>query len=58
MTFDLLLRGGHLIDPANDIDDPRDVAITGGKVAAVDAGIPSSSAARVIDVSGLFVMPD
>ena len=57
MTFDLLLRGGHLIDPANDIDGPRDVAINGGKVAAVDVGIPSSSAARVIDVSGLFVMP-
>ena len=31
MTFDLLLKGGHLIDPANDIDAARDLAITAGK---------------------------
>ena len=57
MTFDLLLKGGHLIDPANDIDAARDLAITAGKVAAVDTDIPAASAGRVIDVSGLVVTP-
>lgn len=57
MQFDLLLSGGHLIDPANNIDGPHDVAITGGKVAAVDASIPADSARQVIDMSGTYVMP-
>ena len=57
MTFDLLLKGGHLIDPANDIDAARDLAITAGKVAAVDTDIPAVSAGQVIDVSGLVVTP-
>lgn len=57
MKFDLLLKGGHLIDPANNIDEPRDLAITDGKVAAADADIPATSAARVIDVTGLVVTP-
>ena len=35
--FDLLLKGGHLIDPQNGIDGPRDLAIAGGRVAAVDS---------------------
>ena len=57
MRFDLLLRGGHVIDPANGIDEGRDVAIAGGRVAAVDTLIPPAQAARVIDVKGLFVTP-
>ncbi|MDA0334573.1 MAG: amidohydrolase/deacetylase family metallohydrolase [bacterium] len=57
MKFDLLLKGGHLIDPANNIDAPRDLAIAAGKVAAVDTEIPAASAARVIDVTGLVVTP-
>ena len=57
MTFDLLLKGGHLIDPANNIDAGRDLAITDGRIAAVDADIPTSCAGKVIDVSGLVVTP-
>jgi dihydroorotase len=33
--YDLLLKGGHVIDPANDVDRVADVAITAGKIAAV-----------------------
>lgn len=55
--YDLLLQGGHLIDPKNDIDAPRDVAISGGRIAAVAASIPSNQAKRVIDVAGLYVTP-
>jgi dihydroorotase len=55
--FDLLLRGGHLIDPKNAIDGPRDLAISGGTVAAVDMAIPPESAQQVIEVQGLYLAP-
>lgn len=57
MTFDLLLSGGHVIDPANGVDERRDVAVTDGRIAAVDATIPAESARRVIDLTGLYVTP-
>ncbi len=55
--IDLLLKGGHVIDPKNKIDSKMDVAITAGKIFRVAAGIPSSSAKKTIDVSGLYVVP-
>jgi dihydroorotase len=55
--YDLLLKGGHVIDPANHVDGLMDVAISGGKIAAVAKDIPASSAGKVVDVSGLFVTP-
>ena len=57
MNFDLLLKGGHLIDPKNEIDRPLDLAVQDGKVAAVDDNIPAAQAHRVIDVAGLYVTP-
>jgi dihydroorotase len=55
--YDLLLKGGHVIDPANDLDKVADVAIAGGKIAAVGEGIPASAASKVVDVSSLYVTP-
>ena len=55
--YDLLLKGGRLIDPRNGVDAVRDVAIRGDKVAAVSADIPAAQAAKVIDVTGLYVTP-
>jgi len=55
--YDLLLRGGHVIDPKNGIDAVRDVAIAGGKVAAVAPRIDPADAFKTIDVSGLYVTP-
>ena len=57
MNFDLLLVGGHVIDPANGIDGPRDVAIRNGQIAAVDTTIEPTSARRTIDATGLYVTP-
>ncbi len=57
MTYDLLVKGGHLIDPKNGIDRQMDVAISGGKVAAVDRRIPDEKARRVVDVTGMIVCP-
>jgi dihydroorotase len=55
--YDLLLKGGHVIDPANDVDRVADVAISAGKIAAVAESIPASAAEKVVDVSGLYVTP-
>src|SRR5205823_407650 len=55
--YELLLRGGHVIDARNAISAPRDVAIAGGRVAAVAARIDPADAAKTIDVSGLYVAP-
>jgi dihydroorotase len=56
-TYDLLLKGGHVIDPKNDISQVMDVAIAGGKIARVTENIPVSQAKTVADVSGLYVTP-
>ena len=55
--YDLLLRGGHVIDPKNKIDARRDVAIKDGRIAAVAAGIPETKAVKTVNVTGLYVMP-
>ena len=55
--YDLLIKGGHVIDAKNDIDQVRDVAIQDGKIAAVEAGIDESKAKKVIDAGGLYVTP-
>ncbi len=55
--YDLLLKGGHVIDPANNVDKVMDVAISGGKIAAVAANLPAGEAGKVVDVSGLYVTP-
>ena len=57
LRYDLLLKGGHVIDPANHIDEVRDVAIFQGKIAAVEKNIPVDQAGKVVDVSKLYVTP-
>jgi len=55
--YDLLLKGGHVIDPKNRISARRDVAVKDGKVAAVEANIAANRATKTVDVSGLYVTP-
>ena len=55
--YDLLLKGGHVIDPKNKISAVRDVAIAGGKVVAVATNINPADAFKVVDVKGLYVTP-
>ena len=56
-TYDLLLKGGHVIDPANQVNAVRDVAVAGDKIARVAENIPATEAKRVVDVSGYYVTP-
>lgn len=55
--YDLLLKGGHVIDPKNKIDAVLDVAVAAGKIAAVNANIDIKNAKQVIDVTGMYVTP-
>ena len=55
--YDLLLRGGHVIDARNGINAARDVAIAGGTIAALAPRIDPIDASQSIDVSGLYVVP-
>jgi len=55
--FDLLLRGGHVIDPRNKVNGQRDVAIRNGTIAAVAAKIDPARAATTVAVSSLYITP-
>jgi dihydroorotase len=55
--YDLLLKGGHVMDPKNGIDAVRDVGIRDGRIAAVQENLPSSSATRTVAAAGLYVTP-
>ena len=50
--YDLLLKGGQVIDPRNGVNGARDVAILAGKIAAVAASIDAADAAKTIDARG------
>ena len=55
-TYDLVIKGGHIIDPSMRISEVRDVAISGTKIAAVEANI-TADAAETIDARGKYVVP-
>ena len=55
--YDLLLKGGHVIDPKNGRDGVMDIAISGTRIAAVAPNIAPASARTTIDVGGLYVTP-
>jgi dihydroorotase len=55
--YDLLLRGGHVIDPRNSISAVRDVAILDGTIAAVADRLNPGEALKTVDASGLYVTP-
>jgi dihydroorotase len=56
-SYDLLLKGGHVIDPGNNIDGLMDVAVSGSKIARVAPDIPASSAKKTVNAAGLYVTP-
>jgi dihydroorotase len=56
-SYDLLIKGGHVIDAKNNIDEPMDVAVLDGKIAEVAQDISASEAARVVDATGMYVTP-
>ena len=57
MQFDLLIRGGEVVDPGGPKQGRLDVAVKRNRIAAVDANIPAASPVRVIDAAGQYVTP-
>jgi dihydroorotase len=55
--YDLLLKGGHLIDPAHGIDRVMDIAVVKDSVVRVAAQIPASEAKKTIDLKGKYIAP-
>jgi dihydroorotase len=55
--FDLLLQGGRVIDPASGLDGIADVAVAGGRIAAVAPALPAAASRQVIDVAGRLMLP-
>jgi dihydroorotase len=55
--YDLLIKGGRVIDPARRLDRLMDVAITRGRIAAVQPDIAASRAAETLDATGKLVVP-
>lgn len=55
--YDLIIKGGHVIDPENGINESRDVAVDGGLVAAVEHDIPAEHGRKVARVHGHYVTP-
>jgi len=56
-SYDLLLKGGRVLDPSQDMDGLADVAIKAGRIAEVRPLIPIESAKQVIDVAGKLITP-
>src|SRR5258705_5340529 len=57
MEYDILLKGGHVIDPKNNINQVMDVAVAGDKIAQVAPNIDAGLASTVVDASGRYVTP-
>jgi dihydroorotase len=55
--YDLLIKGGRVMDPSRKFDQAADVAIANGKIAAVQPNIAASAAADTIDATGKLVVP-
>lgn len=55
--YDLLLKGGEVLDPRSGLNAVRDIAIRDHKIAAIEENIPESSAGKVVTVKGMVVTP-
>jgi len=56
-SYDIVIKGGHIIDPKNDIDAVTDIAIENGKIALVSKDIDPKQGIQVVDAKGMYVVP-
>ena len=52
MPYDVVVKGGHVLDPGQGLDGRMDIGITNGRIAAIQPDIAASEAARVVEVRG------
>jgi dihydroorotase len=56
-SYDIVIKGGHVIDPKNDIDAVMDIAIDNGKIVLVAKNIDPKQGVQVVDATGMYVTP-
>ncbi len=55
--YSIIIKGGHLIDPKNKIDEVMDIAVSDGKIAKVDKNIDGKLGRQVVSAQGMYVTP-
>lgn len=55
--YDLLIKNGHVIDPKNNVNTIKDIAVANGKIAKVENNISEAQSKKTIDATGLYVVP-
>ena len=56
-SYDIVIKGGHVIDPKNNIDAVMDVAISDGKIMQLANDIDAKQATQVVNAKGMYVTP-
>jgi dihydroorotase len=56
-TYNIIIKGGHVIDPKNNIDDVMDIAIKDGRISLIAKNIDPGEAVQVVNAEGLYVTP-
>lgn len=56
-NYSIVIKGGHVIDPKNNIDEVMDVAIDSGKIKLVAKNISTANASQVVNAEGMYVTP-
>ena len=59
MNYDVVIKGGHVLDPGQGLDGRMDIGVSGGRITAIQQDIPATEAARVVEVKGdsRYVLP-
>src|SRR5215469_9313891 len=55
--YNIVIKGGHVIDPKNNIDGPMDIAVRDGKIALIARNIDATGAIQVVNATGMYVTP-
>src|SRR5882762_11613725 len=55
--YDLVIKGGEVLDPSQNLRAKRDIGMRFGKIEALEADIPATRALRILDASGRLVLP-
>ncbi|MEO6633131.1 MAG: amidohydrolase/deacetylase family metallohydrolase, partial [Mucilaginibacter sp.] len=56
-SYDIVIKGGHVIDPKNEVDAVMDIAVKDGKIAIVAKDIDPKQGTQVVDAKGMYVTP-
>jgi dihydroorotase len=56
-TYSIIIKGGHVIDPKNSINEVMDIAVKDGKIALIAKNIDVKDAIQIVDAHGLYVTP-